>query len=388
MATAELILERSQDSAQAWALPTHIPELDGIRGLAMLMVLTCHSAMWLPIGWMRSVLIEARIGVDLLFVLSGFLITGILLDTRHDRRALRNFYVRRALRVWPLYFVFLALAFIVTRPIMPTMVPHGLSAAAYFFFVQNFFYVAGTGPMLDPTWSLAVEEQFYVVWPWAALRLRREMVLKVCCVVVAISPVIRIAMRMAGTSEDFVYANTLCRMDGIAMGGAIAAWVRAEGFDVEWLRRFAQLGLILGAFGTAVSFGLSVAPFATELRLSFITMMFGGLMAWVLVNQGTTPFATRLLRSFGLTRLGRISFGLYLFNLPLYTVMHGHWANRVFFSLPSAIAELSRFLTGNLLLLAIAAVSWRFYESRILGLKGRLAPRDICRESSLGSQSA
>ncbi|HVZ17918.1 MAG TPA: acyltransferase, partial [Terriglobales bacterium] len=234
---------------------------------------------------------------------------------------------------------------------------------------------AGTGPMLDPTWSLAVEEQFYVVWPWIALRVRRETVVKICCAVVMMSPVIRIAMRVAGASGEFVYANTLCRMDGIAMGGALAAWVRNERCDVERLRRFALAGVAAGVIGTALCFGMTSASPATELRFSFVTITFGCVMAWILARQGTGSFVAQSLRSFALTRLGRISFGLYLFNLPIYTVMHGHLADRVFFGLPSGMAEFSRVLAANLLLLTIAAVSWRFYESPILRLKVKMAPR-------------
>ena len=371
MATAELILEREQESAQAWTLPAQIPELDGIRGLAILMVLVCHSAMWLPIGPARSVLIEGRIGVDLFFVLSGFLITGILLDTKGNRRALPKFYIRRGLRIWPLYFAFLVLAF----GVMYKMVPPHLSPWAYILFVQNFFYVAGTGPMLDPTWSLAVEEQFYVVWPWIALRVKRETVLKICCAVMMMSPLIRIVMRLIGASDEFVYANTFCRLDGIAMGGAIASWVRAEDFEIARLRRFAQIGVFAGVTGTALCFRFASIPLATELRYSFVTFAFGGIVAWTVANQGSRIVLSNALRNFTLTGLGKISFALYLFNLPIYTLMHGRLADRVFLSIPAQMSGISRLVVGNVVLLVAAAASWMLYESRILRLKSKFAPR-------------
>jgi peptidoglycan/LPS O-acetylase OafA/YrhL len=372
MATAELILERPQAYAQAWTLPAQIPELDGIRGLAILLVLICHSAMWLPMSALRSVLIEGKIGVDLFFVLSGFLITRILLDTQRDRQALRNFYVRRGLRIWPLYFSFLLVAFVALRKMMPT----GLAPWTYLLFAQNFVHYANTGPVLDPTWSLAVEEQFYLLWPLIALRARRETVLKICCAVLALSPLIRCAFRLAAAPETFIYANTLCRLDGIAMGGAIAAWVRSEGFEPEQLRRFARFAVPFGVAGAGLCYWLHNAlVFGSDIRHSFIALAFGGIVAWTLARQGQPSPALDALRSFNLTGLGRISFALYLFNLPLYTLIHGHMADRIFLLLPTPITEVARVILGNALLLLAAVLSWKFLEHPILRLKSRLAPR-------------
>ncbi|MGZ4816822.1 MAG: acyltransferase family protein [Terriglobales bacterium] len=369
MSTAELIVEREQATAQVRSLPAQIPELDGVRGIAILLVMICHSAVWLSNSALRSVLVEGRIGVDLFFVLSGFLITGILLNSQQQRRALRNFYVRRALRIWPLYFAFLLMTFVVARRMVP---PH-VAVWPYLLLIQNFFYFANAGPLLDPTWSLAVEEQFYVLWPWIALRVSRKTVLKICCAVLVVSPVLRCALRLAGGSEEFVYANTLCRLDGIAMGGLIAAWVRIEGYEVERLKTFARIGMISGGIGTALCSGMAV-PFATELSYSFVAITFGGLLAWALAAQGSELMTARALRSYGLTAMGRVSFALYLFNLPIYTFMHGHLASRFLLFMPAAIAGVIRVVAGNVLLLVAAGVSWKFFEKPILRLKARLAP--------------
>lgn len=372
MATAELILERPRASVQAWTLPAQIPELEGVRGLAILLVLICHAAMWLPGSTLRSVLIEGRVGVDLFFVLSGFLITGILLDTKGDRHALRNFYIRRGLRIWPLYFSFLLVAFIALRKMMPS----GLAPWVYVLFAQNFVYWANTGPVLDPTWSLAVEEQFYLVWPWVALRVRRETVLKVCCTVFALAPLIRLAFRIGGASDSCIYANTLCRPDGIAIGGMLAAWVRSEGFEIEQLRRFSRFALPLGVTGTGTCYALgSKVVFAADICHSFIALAFGGLLAWSLSRLGEPTLVTSLLRGFTLTRLGRISFALYLLNLPIYTLVHGHFADRFFLRIPGPASEIFRMIAATAIMLMAAAMSWQFFESRVLRLKSRLAPR-------------
>jgi peptidoglycan/LPS O-acetylase OafA/YrhL len=371
MATAELILERAPE-VRVWALAKQIPELDGVRGMAILLVMACHLAIWMPVSAARSVLDQGKIGVDLFFVLSGFLITGILLDTRERPRALRNFYVRRGLRIWPLYFASLAVAFVALR----WMLPPQFSKLVYLLFLQNFFYFLDTGPVLAPLWSLAVEEQFYLVWPWIALRAKRGTVPKICCAVLALSPMIRCACRMAGASPDFIYANTLCRLDGIAIGGMIAAWVRGEEFEPTSLLRFARIALPVGILGTAACYALDGRiGFATEFRYSFVTLAFGAIVAAVLFLQGTDSALARAFRSPVLAGLGRISFAVYLFNLPVYTLLQGNHARRLLAALPAPISALAFVVFANGILIGLAICSWKFFEAPILKLKERLAPR-------------
>jgi peptidoglycan/LPS O-acetylase OafA/YrhL len=374
MATAPILVAhpKAAEAARPRPYPAQIPELDGVRGIAVLLVMICHSAMWLPLSPLRSLLVEGRIGVDLFFVLSGFLITGILLDTQRDRRALRNFYIRRGLRIWPLYFAFLLIAFLALR----RMVPPWLSPWAYVLFMQNFLYSADIGPVLDPTWSLAVEEQFYLIWPWIALRARRKTLLKICCGVIAISPLIRCGLHMAGASDTFIYVNTLSRLDGIAMGGAIAAWIRSAKFDVQQLRRVARVALPVGTFGAVICYFLGASNWiATELGYSFIALAFGGVLAFSLAAQGSASRTARLLRGFTLSRIGSISFALYLFNLPIYTVMHGRMASGAFSHFSPLTGAFARLVAENLVLLAAAILSWKLYEGPILRLKSRWAPR-------------
>ena len=369
MATVELVREHAEVAERAWALPAQIPELDGIRGLAILLVLACHSTMWLPASGFRDICEQGKVGVDLFFVLSGFLITGILLDSRKQAGALPTFYIRRALRIWPLYFSYLTISFLMFGRMMPVH----FSRWAYVLFAQNFFYWISMGPFLDPTWSLAVEEQFYVVWPWIALRVRRERVLKICCAVLGMAPVIRLAFRLAGAGPAFIYGNTLCRLDGIAMGGMLAAWVRDARFEVAGLKRLARVGLVAGIVG--VGGCCAGMPFGLELRYSFVTLAFAGVFAFTLLTQGTESPLARMLRSSALTGLGRISFALYLFNLPIYGMVHGHAAGRVVAELPYAIAEFIRTAAATSLLWASATLSWRMFESRLLRLKDRWAPQ-------------
>jgi peptidoglycan/LPS O-acetylase OafA/YrhL len=372
MATTQLAIEREASLSARWHLPTHVPELDGVRGVAVLLVMICHSAMWLPHSWLRTVLVEGKIGVDLFFVLSGFLITGILLDTQRDRSALRNFYIRRGLRIWPLYFGFLLVAFVALR----RMVPSGLSPWAYALFLQNFLYTAGIGPVLDPTWSLAVEEQFYLIWPWIALRATRETVLKICCGVLVAAPLLRCAFHFMGASDQFIYVNTFCRLDGIAAGGVLAAWARSPSFDIRQFRRPAILAFLVAGAGITTCYTLAPRHWLfAELRGTSVAIAFAGFVALGLAINNSKRLLARVLRNWSLAGIGRISYALYLFNLPVYSAMHGHAAAAALAHLPAPIIGVVRVASENLLVLALAILSWKIYESPFLKLKSRWAPR-------------
>jgi peptidoglycan/LPS O-acetylase OafA/YrhL len=373
LATPQVIVERHAVHKQAWALPERIPELDGIRGIAILLVMICHWTLWLPATSLAgAVMVQGKIGVDLFFVLSGFLITGILLDTQGQTNATRNFYIRRGLRIWPLYFAYLAVAFLAFRRMLP---PH-FAGWTYPLFVQNFVYFTGMGPFLDPPWSLAVEEQFYLAWPWVALRVRRETVLRICAIVLAVSPLIRYVCRTYGATQPFIYANTFCRLDGIAIGGLIAAWVRSPSFSPTTLRRVVRWAILLGI--TATIFFLyreSTTRAIPDLLFSVTAVAFGGLTANALLVQGTASRFAQLFRSAPLRFLGRVSFALYLINLPIYVLIHGRQAGRILACVPWPYAGFASMLLANAVLLALAACSWRFFEAPILKLKARLAPR-------------
>ena len=155
-------------------LPRYIPQFDALRGLAVSIVMLYHLHKDVPALHLHTLFRHGWVGVDLFFVLSGFLITGILVESKDSPRYLRNFYARRILRIWPLYFALLLVCFL----LIPWVKPESARALkeacgppfVYFLFLQNLFptYV-GIGP-LTITWSLAIEEQFYLFWPLAVWR--------------------------------------------------------------------------------------------------------------------------------------------------------------------------------------------------------------------------
>src|SRR5438445_5854386 len=170
----EQIRMRSENSVQHLAIfpRSHIPALDGLRGWAILLVLLTHIAA--PLRWSTPLLVISSygwVGVDLFFVLSGFLITGILIDSKPHTGYLKSFYVRRILRIWPIYFLLLAVVFLVTPYLGRAFeFPHSYYRWEYYVFYLQNVWLKDFGPApLQMTWSLAVEERFYLLLPLVVL---------------------------------------------------------------------------------------------------------------------------------------------------------------------------------------------------------------------------
>src|ERR1700760_1369307 len=195
-------ISRAASTAEGVCLPKYMPALDGLRAFAVLAVLLVHFP-WMPTP--RLALLERLhlwpilrygwVGVDLFFVISGFLITGILLDSKHTASYFRNFFARRALRIWPLYYAVLVFVFILCTFLRP----HGTGAEIlkwgwpyYILYLQNFVFSDNGVPLLGVTWSLAVEEQFYITWPFIVLLCIRKRLLTITVALFLASPVIRL----------------------------------------------------------------------------------------------------------------------------------------------------------------------------------------------------
>src|ERR1700723_1358630 len=236
-------------------VPGYIPQFDGLRGLAILLVLIGHSG-FLEAFPHAGMLEYARFGVDLFFVLSGFLITGILLDSKGSRHYFRNFYARRALRIWPLYYLVLFVAFVVAPLFAPSMRPTAARIwPAFVFYVQNIVFIyRDTYPFgLGATWSLAVEEQFYLTWPVLVFFLRKQTLAIVAVSLVVVSLSLRLAGRLYGAPSGFIHFFTLSRLDAIAFGSLAALWLRSPSCTlIRWrIRAYQFLGL--GVAGTVLA---------------------------------------------------------------------------------------------------------------------------------------
>jgi peptidoglycan/LPS O-acetylase OafA/YrhL len=351
-------------------VPRYIPQFDGLRGLAILLVLIGHS------GFLEAVphagmLEYTRFGVDLFFVLSGFLITGILLDSKESPHYFRNFYARRVLRIWPLYYLVLFLAFVVAPLLRPAMRPTASSDwAAFVFYVQNIVFAhRDTYPFaLGATWSLAVEEQFYLTWPLLVFLLRKRTLAIVSASLPLVSLFVRLAFHFHGAPLGFVHFFTLSRLDAIALGSLAAMWLRAPSCTLAGWRTRAYHFLGIGVAGTLLARVLMHRN-SSVVGYTFLAIAFTGLLGISLASDARSTQLGRALSARWLRYIGKISYGIYLLHYPIFIL----WARLIDsfgFRQPHQVAgNLLAFAGQILLATAAASISWRFFEEPILRLK-------------------
>src|SRR5438128_3210509 len=217
---------------------SHVPAVDGVRGLAIILVLFVHF-----IGDARPYTAFERVvmkasnygvwGVDLFFVLSGFLITGILYDSKGSTHYFRNFYMRRILRIFPLYYGVLFLLFFVL-PLIPSVFPAGLEESSrhqawiWPYAVNLFIAQRGTWalPYISHFWSLAIEEHFYLLLPVVVALASTGTLLRICAGCAVFSVLLRIVLYLAGLNEISIQVLTPCRFDALCTGGFLAIATR------------------------------------------------------------------------------------------------------------------------------------------------------------------
>ena len=302
-----------------------LPELDGVRGIAILLILLRHSVVW-PAGQMLQnraprlyALLDASwCGVDLFFVLSGFLIAGILLDHRDAPNLLRVFYTRRACRILPAYLVLLLVA---SLPIggAPQIAEGEVPLAVYLAFLQNLWSAAGARVAfaLAPCWSLAIEEQFYLGLPLLLLWVFRRRFGSFAAVMLLVPPLLRCLCLATGWRSPWDF--TPCRLDAPFWGVLAAALVRDARAAALMLKHRRALGRAAGAglLGVAALSQLALVPGGANLVLAFGLSLIAVTFTVALVSVLLSPEATaaRLVRWPPLRWAGKHSYFLYLFHL-------------------------------------------------------------------------
>ena len=339
-------------------LPNYIPELQGLRGLAVLAVIVYHCHPRLEGTWIHYASLWGWAGVNLFFVLSGFLITSILLEAREKPRYFRNFYARRALRIWPVYVLVLAAVYLQAPWFVGGPVLAAVKAApwlAYIFFVQNLFHLA-LPPAIGPTWSLAIEEQYYFLWAPLVRFLRRPwMLAAVLSAALVGSPLMRMT-HLAWITPT----HTLTHLDGIAWGSLLAL-----GLYTLPLSRRVWLWMGLSALPLGILAAATVAG-GTAFLDSALAVGFAGALLAAIASTGARNPLSAVLRRGPLAFYGRISYGLYMTHI-MVLIFFG-WFD----------LAMDRYGTaGNLAVVAfrlgastvLATALWYGFESQILKLK-------------------
>ena len=350
---------RSDGSLQrpGW-LPNYLPELDGVRGVAILWVVLYHCHPRLQGTWIDYASLWGWAGVTIFFTLSGFLITSILLTTRDKPRYFHNFHARRALRIWPLYILLLVVVYLNAPWFIGGSVGHAIRTApwlAYIFLVQNLFHLT-LPPALAPTWALCIEEQYYFFWAPIVRYLRRPwMLASVLACALAASPWLR-----HGHHSWLTPTHMLIHLDGIALGS-----LTALGMHTLRLKRRTWLwiglsGLVLGIAAAATIAG------GTAYLDSALAVGFAGAVLALIASTGARNPVNAALRRGPLAFYGRISYGLYMVHISVF--IYFGWFD----------LRMDRYGTaGNLAVVAfrlaastaVATVLWYGFESQILKLK-------------------
>jgi peptidoglycan/LPS O-acetylase OafA/YrhL len=351
-----------------------IPQLDAVRGMAILLVIFHNGSERFPALHLQGLFANGWMGVDLFFVLSGFLITGILIDAKQSEGYLRNFYARRCLRIWPLYYSLIFFMFAVL-PFLSRSEGHAVFEKsspwwAYPLFLQNFLIspvsTAAAGP-LGVTWSLAIEEQFYLVWPWIVRFCSYAQLRRIATAVIFLSPALRFYL---SRHQVDLYTNVFCRLDGLMAGAFLALVIRADNFLPSKFIRPAWISLLSAvplAFLTEalhvrwVVFSLSAVASAAFVYLSLFSVQ-----KWLRV----------MLTNRFMVYTGTISYGLYLLHkIPFGMVQTLRLDRYPFLVMPTIL----------LVSYATAALSWHLLEKPFLRLRRFFESKPV-RNDSAGNQ--
>ncbi len=366
------------------AATSHLPALDGLRGLALLLVFCHHIAYTYPPQYflrhgtvlrvLRFVLLHGWVGVDIFFVLSGFLVTGILLRSRQAENYSSVFYARRVLRIAPVYYGVLVFVFLV--PGSPW-----LHYAHVPWHTQLWWWLSGSNvvsalhpgylALLSPFWSLAIEEHFYLLWPLAVRRLTDRRLMQLALGLVAGEVVLRMlppVVALTLQSPEVIYRWTPLHFDGLLLGSLAAIAVSTDLLKqnaIAWLRLCATVAALAAAGMLHAGLRFHTTPILSLAAASAVAM---------LALQNGRGWLSRLLSNRLLRRVGRYSYFMYATQTLVLAFAIAHVIPHLHLR-RGALMLLATYATPILLSFACGAISWAAVEGPINGFRRHFAYR-------------
>jgi peptidoglycan/LPS O-acetylase OafA/YrhL len=371
----------------------HILQMDGLRGLAILLVLFYHFAARFSVRFREfhdsgDVVVQASrkllgagwCGVDLFFVLSGFLITGILCDTKKSTNYFSSFYLRRLLRIFPLYYGFLFAALILLPLVWKSSQGSAFlqeNQAWYWAYLTNWLCAIKGGfnsIKAGYLWSLAVEEQFYLIWPFVVYFLSRRALLFTCMALLLCSVTARFVLTAFGVSGGALYVMTCTHLDPLLIGALLALAFRTSKWTTKHLRLY-RLVALLSVAGLALLF-LVEGEFKfwqtsiATVGILLLSLLFGYALSAALVSRQPSmlykALTTAPLRSFG-----QYSYAIYVFHPPIGDALASYFNPAWYKGVSNSLMVPFLCFTASAIFVSWTAgfISWHVYEKHFLKLK-------------------
>jgi peptidoglycan/LPS O-acetylase OafA/YrhL len=353
----------------------YIKGLDGLRAIAIILVVIHHSHFLTENDWIANLASLGNTGVDLFFIISGFLITKILLFSKGNSNYFKNFYFRRLLRIVPLYFAVLLVATI----LLPHLdIPYlkkfdEVIFWPYWLFLSN-YYIAYLGNfqhgLIDLSWSLCVEEQFYLFWSVCVYFLSLKNLKKLAGVIIVLSPLIRLGLYFIEVRFVAVHVMSITRMDTLMFGCLLALMLEERKFkNVNYISAF-----IASIIGLKLLYFL---PFILKSALSytFFALIYTSLVGFVVNSNESkekiSKTALKLLEFKPVYLIGLYSYGIYLLHNPLQKIFQLLIGKKIIELFPPQLGQLLFFILVVLAVFPLAAFSYHFYESWWFKFKDR-----------------
>jgi peptidoglycan/LPS O-acetylase OafA/YrhL len=349
----------------------YMPQLDAVRAFAVLTVVIHHYSSFADLGILAS-LGAAFLGVKLFFVLSGFLITGILLRSRDDAEAMKqtrgaalgHFYARRFLRIFPLYYFVIAVAFAVNLDPVRENLLWLLTYTLNIHMVNQGYYIANFAHF----WSLAVEEQYYFAWPWIVLFAPRRLLIPLTLTMISVGPLYRFYGVIAELKGIATYIFTPACLDALGMGSLLAILSHSDKWKHALNRQLTTLVLPIG-LGATVAFNiLSHYRIGWKADTVLFDLAVALLFCWLIngASRGFQGVVGAVLKSKPLVYTGKISYGIYIYH-PLAPALCVAAFQALGFHLQKGAR--TTVLVFTVATFAIASLSWYFMEKPINNLK-------------------